>query len=80
MGFETPEDAMGEIAELTPRLRRRHATSGSAGAGLQWPVAPDGTDSPILYEDEFELPGGRAQLRRAALQAAGRAPPARSSR
>ena len=35
---------------LTPRLRRRHATSGSAARGLQWPVAPDGTDSPILYD------------------------------
>ena len=27
-----------------------------------WPVAADGTDSPILYEEEFTLPGGKAQL------------------
>ncbi len=27
--------------------------------GLQWPVAPDGTDSPILYTDRFHRPGGR---------------------
>jgi formate dehydrogenase major subunit len=61
MGFESPEDVMGEIAEMTPdfagvtyeRIGRR---------GLLWPVAPDGTDSPILYGDEFTLPGGRAQL------------------
>ena len=61
MGFETPEDVMREIAEMTPdfagvtfeRIGRR---------GLLWPVAPDGTDSPILYADEFTLPGGRAQL------------------
>ena len=59
MGLETPADAMDEIAALTPhyagvsheRLGRR---------GLQWPVAADGTDSPILYEREFALPGGRA--------------------
>jgi formate dehydrogenase major subunit len=57
MGFETPEDAMREVAALTPhfagvtyeRIGRR---------GLQWPVAPDGTDAPILYGERFELPGG----------------------
>jgi len=61
MGFATPADVMDEVAALTPdwagvshlRVGRR---------GLQWPVAADGTDSPILYADTFELPGGRAQL------------------
>ena len=61
MGWATPAEAMDEIAALTPdyggvsheRIGRR---------GLQWPVAPDGTDSPILYEREFRLPGGRARF------------------
>ena len=61
MGWEKPEDAMDEVARLTPhwsgityeRLGR---------TGLQWPVAPDGTDAPILYEHEFELPGGKAHF------------------
>jgi formate dehydrogenase major subunit len=61
MGFATPADVMDEVASLTPdwagishsRLGRR---------GLQWPVAADGTDSPILYGDAFALPGGRAQI------------------
>ena len=61
MGFQKPEDAMDEVARLTPhwsgityeRLGR---------TGLQWPVAPDGTDAPILYEHEFELPGGKAHF------------------
>jgi formate dehydrogenase major subunit len=61
MGFDGPEDAMREIAATTPhfagvtydRLGRR---------GLQWPVAPDGTDSPILYEERFEVPGGRGRF------------------
>jgi formate dehydrogenase alpha subunit len=60
-GWSTPEDAMAEVARLTPhwsgityeRLGR---------TGLQWPVAPDGTDAPILYEEHFELPGGRAHF------------------
>ena len=59
MGWAGPQDAMREIAALTPcfagvtyeRLGR---------AGLCWPVAPDGTDAPILYERAFERPGGRA--------------------
>jgi formate dehydrogenase major subunit len=57
MGYDSAEDVMNEIAELTPdfagityeRLGRE---------GLQWPVQPDGTDSPILYVDRFDLPGG----------------------
>jgi formate dehydrogenase alpha subunit len=60
-GWSTPEDAMDEVARLTPhwsgityeRLGR---------SGLQWPVAPDGTDAPILYEREFELPGGKGHF------------------
>jgi formate dehydrogenase major subunit len=61
MGYETPSDVMDEIAELTPRYAGiSHERVGRGG--LQWPVAPDGTDTPILYEDEFSLPGGRAQF------------------
>jgi formate dehydrogenase major subunit len=61
MGYETPADVMDEIAELTPRYAGiSHERIGRRG--LQWPVAPDGTDTPILYGDEFELPGGRAQF------------------
>jgi formate dehydrogenase major subunit len=61
MGLTSPEEAMREVAELTPhfagvtyeRIGRR---------GLQWPVAPDGTDAPILYAEEFNLPGGLGQF------------------
>jgi formate dehydrogenase major subunit len=61
MGFATPADVMDEIAALTPdwagvsheRVGRR---------GLQWPVAADGSDSPILYRERFALPTGRARL------------------
>jgi formate dehydrogenase major subunit len=61
MGFATPADAMDEIAALTPDWAGvSHARLGRSG--LQWPVAADGTDSPILYAERFELPGGRAQL------------------
>jgi formate dehydrogenase major subunit len=61
MGYETPADVMDEIADMTPRYAGiRHHLIGRKG--LQWPVAPDGTDTPILYTDEFTLPGGRGQF------------------
>ncbi len=70
MGLDDPEDAMREIAALTPeftgvtyeRLGRR---------GLLWPVAEDGSDVPILYEHEFHRPGGRAHIAALPVQGAG---------
>jgi formate dehydrogenase major subunit len=61
MELASPEEAMREIAELTPhfagvtyeRIGRR---------GLQWPVAADGSDAPLLYGEDFELPSGRGQF------------------
>ncbi len=61
MGFATPSDVMDEVASLTPDWAGVSHERVARG-GLQWPVAADGTDSPILYADAFELPGGRAQL------------------
>jgi len=59
MGWRTPADAMDEIAALTPHFAGvSHQRIGRRG--LQWPVAADGTDSPILYERVFERPGGKA--------------------
>jgi formate dehydrogenase major subunit len=59
--WATPADAMDEIAALTPDWAGiSHARLGRRG--LQWPVAPDGTDAPILYEREFSRPGGRAHF------------------
>jgi formate dehydrogenase major subunit len=58
MGWETPWDALEEIARLTPQYagvsRERLGRD-----GLQWPVRPDGTDSPTLYDTRFDRPGGR---------------------
>ena len=61
MGYADPAAVMDEIAALTPHFAGvSHERLGRRG--LQWPVAADGTDAPILYEREFELPGGRAQF------------------
>jgi formate dehydrogenase major subunit len=59
--FETPADVMDEIAALTPDWAGvSHERVGRHG--LQWPVAADGSDSPILYRERFSLPGGRARM------------------
>jgi formate dehydrogenase major subunit len=61
MGWASPAEAMDEIAALTPEYAGvSHERVGRGG--LQWPVAADGTDSPILYEHEFHLPGGRGRF------------------
>jgi formate dehydrogenase major subunit len=61
MGWSSPAEAMDEIAALTPEYAGvSHERIGRRG--LQWPVAADGTDSPILYEHEFSLPGGRGKF------------------
>jgi formate dehydrogenase major subunit len=73
MGWETPWDALDEIARLTPayagvnreRLGRH---------GLQWPVRPDGSDSPTLYDTTFDLPDGRGQFAALPYKAPGDSP------
>jgi formate dehydrogenase major subunit len=75
MGWETPWDTLDEIARLTPtyagvskeRIGRQ---------GLQWPVAPDGTDTPTLYETEFTLPDRLGQFAALPYKAPGDAPDA----
>lgn len=57
MGWDGPEDAMAEIAALTPDFAG--VTYERLGrTGLQWPVEPDGTDAKILYEERFVRPSG----------------------
>jgi formate dehydrogenase major subunit len=61
MGYADSAAVMDEIAALTPEYGGvSHERIGRTG--LQWPVAADGTDSPILYVDEFTLPGGKAHF------------------
>jgi formate dehydrogenase major subunit len=61
MPFANPSDAMDEIAALTPHWAGvSHERVGRRG--LQWPVAADGRDSPILYGERFEKPDGLARM------------------
>jgi formate dehydrogenase major subunit len=61
LGWSDPAEAMDEIAALTPDWAGiSHERLGRHG--LQWPVAPDGTYAPILYEHAFLREGGRAHF------------------
>jgi formate dehydrogenase major subunit len=73
MGWETPWDALDEIARLTPAYAGvskeridRH--------GQQWPVRADGSDSPTLYDAFFDNPTGKAHFAALPYKAPGDAP------
>jgi len=58
MGWASPWEALDEIARLTPHYAGVSRERLGRG-GQQWPVRPDGTDSPTLYDTGFDRPGGR---------------------
>ncbi len=59
--WSSPAEVMAEVAELTPKLAGV-SYERLGRRGLQWPVAADGTDTPILFVERFERPGGRGRL------------------
>ena len=60
MGWETPWDALDEIARADPAVRRRQPRADRAHAACSGRCTADGTDSPTLYDTSLRLPGGRA--------------------
>jgi formate dehydrogenase major subunit len=73
MGWETPWDALDEIARLTPAYAG--VSRGRLGRkGLQWPVRPDGSDSPTLYDTTFDNPSGLGHFAALPYKAPGDAP------
>ncbi len=61
MGWLSPWEALDEYARLTPHYAGVSRDRLGRG-GLQWPVGPDGTDSPTLYDTTFDRPGGRGHF------------------
>jgi formate dehydrogenase major subunit len=61
MGWQTPWDALDEVARLTPQYAGVSRERLGRG-GLQWPVRADGSDSPTLYDTSFDRPGGRGHF------------------
>ena len=60
--FKHPSDIYAEIASLTPLFAGVTYERLEGYKSLQWPVAPDGTDQPLLYTKQFNFPDGKARL------------------
>ena len=60
--YQHPSEIYEEIASLTPLFAGVTYERMEGYKSLQWPVAPDGTDQPLLYTREFALPDGKARL------------------
>lgn len=60
--YTNPSEVMDEIAALTPMFAGVNYERLEGYKSLQWPVAPDGSDQPLLYTKEFFFPDGKARL------------------
>ncbi len=57
-----PADIYKEIAALTPLMAGVTYERLEGYKTLQWPVAEDGSDQPLLYTKGFKFPDGKANL------------------
>ena len=61
-GYTHPSQIMDEVAVTTPLFAGVTYARLAGYKSLCWPVAADGTDTPLLYTEEFHLPEGKARL------------------
>ncbi len=62
--YKHPSEVMDEVASLTPTLAGVSYERLEGYKSLQWPVAKDGKDEPLLYAGEttFPFPDGKASF------------------
>jgi formate dehydrogenase major subunit len=60
--YAGPAEIYKEIAALTPLMAGVTYERLEGYKTLQWPVAADGTDQPLLYTQKFAFPDGKAKL------------------
>jgi formate dehydrogenase major subunit len=60
--YRHPSEIYEEIASLTPLFAGVTYERLEGYKSLQWPVAADGTDEPLLYTKKFAFPDGKARL------------------
>jgi formate dehydrogenase major subunit len=58
--YEHPSQIYEEIASLTPLMAGVTYERLEGYKTLQWPVAEDGSDQPLLYTKQFNFPDGKA--------------------
>ena len=60
--YQHPSEIYQEIASLTPLFAGVTYERLEGYKSLQWPVAADGNDEPLLYVKRFPFPDGKARL------------------
>jgi formate dehydrogenase major subunit len=60
--YAHPSEIYEEIAALTPMFAGVTYERLEGYKTLQWPVAADGTDEPLLYTQKFAFPDGKARF------------------
>jgi formate dehydrogenase major subunit len=60
--YSHPSEIYKEVAALTPMFAGVTYERLEGYKSLQWPVAADGTDEPLLYTKRFNFPDGKARL------------------
>ena len=60
--YKHPSEIMDEVARLTPLFAGVNYERLEGYKSLQWPVAADGTDTPLLFTDRFPFPDGKAKF------------------
>jgi len=60
--YRHPSEVMDEVAALTPMFGGVNYQRLEGYKSLQWPVAADGADQPLLYTKSFAFPDGKARL------------------
>jgi formate dehydrogenase major subunit len=60
--YKHPSEIYAELAPLTPISAGVTYGRLSGYKSLQWPVAADGHDEPLLYTKQFNMPDGRAKF------------------
>jgi formate dehydrogenase major subunit len=60
--YKYPSEIMAEAASLAPIFAGVTYERLEGWKSLLWPVAEDGTDTPLLYTERFAFPDGKARL------------------
>ncbi len=60
--YQHPAEIYEEIAALTPLMAGVTYERLEGFKSLQWPVAPDGSDEPLLYSRQFHTADGKASF------------------
>jgi len=60
--YSHPSEVMHEVASLTPLFAGVTYDRLEGYKSLQWPVEPDGKDTPLLFTEKFPFPDGKAQF------------------